>query len=125
VVALAPGRARVSDEADWRDALVVVARGDVELECRGGSRQRFGRGDVLWLVGRGFAPFTTGAASSPSRTPRRPYATSAAGSAARTGSDRMARRPGVTSASRAPTARTTTASGSAATTPSLNACGFS
>jgi hypothetical protein len=51
VAALAPGRTRPYDEADWRDALVVVERGEVELECLGGSRVRFGRGDVLWLVG--------------------------------------------------------------------------
>jgi hypothetical protein len=51
VAAVAPGRERPYDEADWRDALVVVERGDVELECLGGTRQRFGRGDVLWLVG--------------------------------------------------------------------------
>lgn len=50
-VALAPGHTRPYHEADWRDALVVVERGDIELECLGGSRTRFGRGAVLWLVG--------------------------------------------------------------------------
>jgi hypothetical protein len=51
LVALPPGRGRRYREADWRDALVVIERGDVELECVGGSRRRFGRGDVLWLSG--------------------------------------------------------------------------
>jgi hypothetical protein len=39
------------DQADWRDAIVVVERGALELECRGGSRRRFVRGDLLWLDG--------------------------------------------------------------------------
>jgi len=51
VVAVAAGRERAYDEAEWRDALVVLERGEIELECLGGSRQRFRRGDVLWLVG--------------------------------------------------------------------------
>jgi hypothetical protein len=38
-------------DADWRDALVVVTRGEVELESIGGCRRRFGRNDVLWLAG--------------------------------------------------------------------------
>jgi len=36
VIALAPGRERTYDEADWRDALVVVEGGEIELECVGG-----------------------------------------------------------------------------------------
>jgi hypothetical protein len=51
VIAIAPGHAKRYDEAEWRDALVVVEHGEVELECLGGTRGRFGRGDVLWLVG--------------------------------------------------------------------------
>lgn len=51
VVAVAAGGERPFDEAEWRDAIVVVERGEIELECLGGGRQRFGRGDVLWLVG--------------------------------------------------------------------------
>jgi hypothetical protein len=35
--------------------VVVVApgreRGEIELECLGGTGWRFGRGDVLWLIG--------------------------------------------------------------------------
>jgi hypothetical protein len=50
-VSVAPGRELPFDEAEWRDALVVVERGEIELECLGGSRQRFVRGDVLWLAG--------------------------------------------------------------------------
>lgn len=50
-VAVAPGRERAYDEGDWRDALVVVERGEIELECLAGSRRRFESGNVLWLVG--------------------------------------------------------------------------
>jgi len=49
--AVAPGRERPYHEAEWRDAIVVVERGAVEIEFLGGSRRRFARGDVLWLVG--------------------------------------------------------------------------
>jgi hypothetical protein len=35
----------------WRGALVVVERGELELECLDGRRERFGRGDVLCLTG--------------------------------------------------------------------------
>ena len=45
-VSLPPGGALEYDEADWRDALVVVVRGEIEL---GG--ERFGRGSVLSLAG--------------------------------------------------------------------------
>jgi len=51
VLTVAPGGERAYDEAEWRDTLVVVERGEVELECLGGSRKRFRRGDVLWLAG--------------------------------------------------------------------------
>jgi hypothetical protein len=50
-IAVEPGRARPYVEAEWIDALVVVARGEIELEGLCGSRQQFARGDVLWLVG--------------------------------------------------------------------------
>jgi quercetin dioxygenase-like cupin family protein len=42
---------RIYDEREWRDALVVVTRGEIELESMRGSRQRVSRGDVLWLAG--------------------------------------------------------------------------
>jgi quercetin dioxygenase-like cupin family protein len=51
VVQLPPGAERASHEAEWRDALVVVDRGEIELDCVGGSRRRFGSGAVLWLDG--------------------------------------------------------------------------
>jgi hypothetical protein len=45
------GCERAYDEAEWRDAIVVVARGEIELECLGGDCARFDSGSVLWLVG--------------------------------------------------------------------------
>jgi hypothetical protein len=51
VVVVAPGRERAFDDAEWRDALVVVEHGEIELECTGGTCRRFGRGDLLWLIG--------------------------------------------------------------------------
>jgi quercetin dioxygenase-like cupin family protein len=50
-VVVEPGHRLAFDQADWRDAIVVVERGALELECRGGSRRRFVRGDLLWLDG--------------------------------------------------------------------------
>ncbi|MCW2882705.1 MAG: hypothetical protein JWQ95_6805 [Sphaerisporangium sp.] len=50
-VVVAPGRARVYDEAEWRDAIVVVERGLIELCCTKGRRLEIGRGQVLWLHG--------------------------------------------------------------------------
>jgi hypothetical protein len=50
-VAVAPGAARAYDKADWYGALVVVARGRIELEGLSGSRVGFERGAVPWLVG--------------------------------------------------------------------------
>ena len=37
--------------ADWADALVVVERGELELECRSGRRARFAAGAVLTMAG--------------------------------------------------------------------------
>jgi quercetin dioxygenase-like cupin family protein len=50
-VVVAPGGERPYDEADWRDAIVIVESGRIELECRCGSRRRFRSGNVLWLTG--------------------------------------------------------------------------
>jgi quercetin dioxygenase-like cupin family protein len=50
-VVVASDGERVFDDAEWRDALVVVERGQIELECLGDTRWRFERGDVLWLMG--------------------------------------------------------------------------
>jgi quercetin dioxygenase-like cupin family protein len=51
VVTLTPGDERPFDEAEWRDALVVVERGEIELEFLAGADWRCRRGDVLWLSG--------------------------------------------------------------------------
>jgi hypothetical protein len=50
-VSVAPGGERPYDAAEWRDVLVVVGRGRVELESRSGRRHAFGRGETLWLSG--------------------------------------------------------------------------
>jgi hypothetical protein len=46
IVSVPPGGALDYDEEVWRDALVLVVRGEIEL---GG--ERFGRGSVLSLAG--------------------------------------------------------------------------
>jgi hypothetical protein len=51
VVAVASGCERAYDDGDWRDAIVVVERGEIEIESSKGSRLCFRRGDVLWLIG--------------------------------------------------------------------------
>lgn len=51
VVVVPPGAGLPFDEDEWADALVLVARGAIELEGRGGLRRRLGRGAVLWLAG--------------------------------------------------------------------------
>jgi len=48
---IAPGGVRAYDESEWRDALVVIERGEIELESEHGSRRRLDRGSVLWLAG--------------------------------------------------------------------------
>lgn len=50
-IVVAPGAERPYDEEEWEDSIVVVESGGIELECRCGKRRRFGRGDVLWLIG--------------------------------------------------------------------------
>ena len=49
-VSVPPGGVLDYDEADWRDSLVLVVRGEIQLESRGG-RERFARGAVLSLAG--------------------------------------------------------------------------
>lgn len=51
LVTIAPGETRGFDEAEWRDALVVVQSGEIEVECSAGGRRGFGRGAVLCLTG--------------------------------------------------------------------------
>ena len=50
-IELAPGGIRPYEAGEWAGALVVVARGSVELECRDGGCRRFVRGEALWLSG--------------------------------------------------------------------------
>lgn len=51
VIVVAPGDTRTYDEAEWRDALVVVEQGEIDLETTAGGGRRFGSGDVLCLTG--------------------------------------------------------------------------
>ncbi|NKY87849.1 cupin domain-containing protein [Nocardia veterana] len=44
---LRPGEELDYETGDWADALVVVAAGELELECRSGRRVRFAAGAVL------------------------------------------------------------------------------
>lgn len=48
---LEPGTSHPYDPDEWRDALVVVEEGELELECDAGGRRRFGRGAVLSFAG--------------------------------------------------------------------------
>ncbi len=50
-IAVAPGCRRVYDEAEWRDAIVLVRRGEIELESLSGTSHRFRRDDLFWLTG--------------------------------------------------------------------------
>jgi len=50
-VAVAPGGERRYDEAEWRDALVLVKSGEIELRGVSGARCLFSRGDLLYLEG--------------------------------------------------------------------------
>jgi hypothetical protein len=49
LVVVPPQQPLPYDPADWRDALVIVDRGKLELECLGGTRQHFGPGAVICL----------------------------------------------------------------------------
>lgn len=51
VVEIPPGGERPYDGAEWAGALVVVDRGEIELDCLDGDRPRFACGAVLWLDG--------------------------------------------------------------------------
>jgi hypothetical protein len=50
-VALSPGSERAYDEREWRDAIVAVARGEIELVWSSGTSRRFARGALLCLSG--------------------------------------------------------------------------
>ncbi|HEX2300838.1 MAG TPA: hypothetical protein VHH34_20410 [Pseudonocardiaceae bacterium] len=51
VIVVAPGASRAYHETEWRDALVVVEHGEIELERTAGGFRRFGCGEVLCLAG--------------------------------------------------------------------------
>jgi hypothetical protein len=51
LLAIGPGRWRAFDPEEWRGALVVVERGELEFECIDGHCWRRARGDVLFLAG--------------------------------------------------------------------------
>jgi quercetin dioxygenase-like cupin family protein len=48
---LDPGGTRPFREEDWRDALVVVEQGEIELRCQAGGSRRFSAGAIMWLQG--------------------------------------------------------------------------
>ena len=48
-ITLGPGDARLTEATEWRDCIVLVERGTVEVECVGGSRRSFAAGDLLAL----------------------------------------------------------------------------
>jgi hypothetical protein len=49
-IALAPGVTRPFRAREWRDALVMVRAGPIDLEDAAGAVARFGAGDVLCLA---------------------------------------------------------------------------
>jgi len=51
VVVVPPGEACAYDPGEWRDALVLVEHGAVEVEVGAGGRVRFGAGGVMTLDG--------------------------------------------------------------------------
>ena len=50
-VTIPPGSSHAYSAEEWVDALIVVERGEIELECRRGGRRRFPAGAVMWLQG--------------------------------------------------------------------------
>lgn len=50
VVTIEPGCALPYEEAAWRDAIVFITSGDIELQCSSGAVQRFRGGHILWLA---------------------------------------------------------------------------
>jgi hypothetical protein len=50
-VVLAPGAERAYVAAEWRDALVVVEEGSLQLVGLSGTRRRLECGAILWLAG--------------------------------------------------------------------------
>ena len=50
-VSVEPGASLAYEEADWRDALVTVESGELELVMTCGRSCFFQQGDLLWLQG--------------------------------------------------------------------------
>ena len=50
VIELTPNDELRIDATAWRDAIVFLETGEVELECSAGERRRFAAGAVLCLV---------------------------------------------------------------------------
>jgi hypothetical protein len=50
-VSVEVGVDRIYNEAEWQDALVLVARGEIELQDVDGDVRCFRRGAILCLVG--------------------------------------------------------------------------
>jgi hypothetical protein len=48
-IRIAPGSQRVCEAAEWRDAMLVVESGAIELETNTGERVGFATGAVLFL----------------------------------------------------------------------------
>jgi hypothetical protein len=44
------GGHRLYHAGEWRDALITLACGEIELEGLSGDRCRVGRGDIFWLA---------------------------------------------------------------------------
>lgn len=51
LIAIAAGDSKPFVPGEWRDSLVVVEQGGVELECARGGRRAFATGAVLFLTG--------------------------------------------------------------------------
>ena len=51
VVVVDPGASEPYVDEEWRDALVVVERGEITIEARCGRLIPFAGGSVLWFVG--------------------------------------------------------------------------
>ena len=49
-IALAPGAARPYRRREWRDSLVMIRAGQIDLEGATGAVARFGVGDLLCLA---------------------------------------------------------------------------
>ena len=53
VVSVEPGCEHLYVEDEWRDAIVVVEEGSIDLETTRGACRSFDRGAILWLTGLG------------------------------------------------------------------------